>query len=52
LDPDCRRAFVLVRFQGCSYAEAASALNTTPVLIGRMIERAALHLAKAAARAR
>ncbi len=52
LDPVCRRAFVLVRFQGFSYAEAASALNTSPVAIGRMIERASLHLAKWATRNR
>lgn len=48
LDPDCRRAFVLVRFHGHSYAEAAAALRTDPVSVGRMIERATLRLAKAA----
>jgi RNA polymerase sigma factor (sigma-70 family) len=48
LDTDCRRAFVLVRFHGRSYAEAAAELGTDPVSIGRMIERATLRLAKAA----
>ncbi len=48
LDPDCRRAFVLVRFHGHSYAEAAAALKTDSVSVGRMIERATLRLAKAA----
>jgi RNA polymerase sigma factor (sigma-70 family) len=48
LDPDARRAFVLVRFHGHSYAEAAAALRSDPVSIGRMIERATLRLAKAA----
>lgn len=48
LDPDSRRAFELVRFHGYSYAEAARRLQTDPVQIGRMIERATLRLAKAA----
>jgi len=48
LDPDCRRAFVLVRFNGASYAQAAAELGTDPVRIGRLVERAALQLARAA----
>lgn len=47
LDPICRRAFILVRFHGHSYGEAAAVLNTTPIAIGRHIERAAALLAKA-----
>jgi RNA polymerase sigma-70 factor (ECF subfamily) len=52
LDPDCRRAFELVRLHGRSYAQAARELGTDSVRIGRLIERAALHLAKAAINAR
>ena len=48
LDPDCRRAFILVRFNGVSYAQAAAELGTDSVRIGRLVERAALHLARAA----
>jgi DNA-directed RNA polymerase specialized sigma24 family protein len=48
LDPDCRRAFVMVRFHGHSYAEVAAQLKTDPVNVGRMIERATLRLAKMA----
>jgi DNA-directed RNA polymerase specialized sigma24 family protein len=48
LDPDCRRAFVLVRFHGHSYAEVAAVLDTDPVSVGRLIERATLRLAKMA----
>jgi RNA polymerase sigma-70 factor (ECF subfamily) len=48
LDPDCRRAFLLVRFHGHSYAEVAAELKIDPVAVGRLIERATLRLAKAA----
>jgi len=48
LDPDCRRAFLLVRFHGHSYAEVAAELKTDTITVGRWIERASLRLAKAA----
>jgi RNA polymerase sigma-70 factor (ECF subfamily) len=48
LDPDCRRAFLLVRFHGYSYAEVAAELKTDTIAVGRLIERASLRLAKAA----
>jgi RNA polymerase sigma factor (sigma-70 family) len=47
LDPECRRAFVLVRFHGYSYAETARELGLDTIRVGRLIERATLHLAKA-----
>jgi RNA polymerase sigma-70 factor (ECF subfamily) len=48
LDPDCRRAFLLVRFHGHSYAEVAAELKIDTIAVGRLIERATLRLAKAA----
>jgi RNA polymerase sigma-70 factor (ECF subfamily) len=48
LDPDCRRAFLLVRFHGYSYAEVAAELKLDTIAVGRLIERATLRLAKAA----
>jgi RNA polymerase sigma-70 factor (ECF subfamily) len=48
LDPDCRRAFLLVRFHGHSYAEVAAELKIDTITVGRLIERASLRLAKAA----
>jgi RNA polymerase sigma factor (sigma-70 family) len=48
LDPDCRRAFLLVRFHGHSYAEVAVELKVDTITVGRLIERASLRLAKAA----
>jgi RNA polymerase sigma factor (sigma-70 family) len=48
LDPDCRRAFLLVRFHGHSYAEVAAELKIDTIAVGRLIERASLRLAKAA----
>lgn len=47
LDPECRRAFVLVRFHGWSYAETARELGVDTIRVGRLVERATLHLAKA-----
>ncbi len=48
LDPDCRRAFMLVRFHGHSYAEVAADLKIDTIAVGRLVERATLRLAKAA----
>ena len=48
LDPVCRRAFLLVRFHGHSYAEVAAELKIDTITVGRLIERASLRLAKAA----
>jgi len=48
LDLDCRRAFLLVRFHGHSYAEVAAELKIDTITVGRLIERASLRLAKAA----
>ncbi len=48
LDSDCRRAFLLVRFHGHSYAEVATELKIDTITVGRLIERASLRLAKAA----
>jgi RNA polymerase sigma-70 factor (ECF subfamily) len=48
LDSDCRRAFLLVRFHGHSYAEVAAELKIDTIMVGRLIERASLRLAKAA----
>ncbi len=48
LNPDCRRAFLLVRFHGHTYAEVAAALKIDTIAVGRLIERASLRLAKAA----
>jgi len=48
LDTDCRRAFLLVRFHGYSYAEVAAELKIDTITVGRLIERASLRLAKAA----
>jgi RNA polymerase sigma-70 factor (ECF subfamily) len=48
LDFDCRRAFLLVRFHGHSYAEVAEELKIDTITVGRLIERTSLRLAKAA----
>jgi RNA polymerase sigma-70 factor (ECF subfamily) len=48
LDPDSRRAFLLVRFHGHSYAEVAAELKIDTIAVGRLIERASLQLTRAA----
>jgi RNA polymerase sigma factor (sigma-70 family) len=48
LSSDCRRAFMLVRFYGYSYAEVASELGIKPVAVGRLIEQASSRVTKAA----
>lgn len=46
LDPVCRQAFVLARYEGMSHKEIAARLGIPPVAVGRHIERTLVHLAR------
>jgi RNA polymerase sigma factor (sigma-70 family) len=46
LEPLCRHAFVLARFEGLAHKEIAARLGVAPVSVGRYIERALIHLAR------
>lgn len=46
LEPVCRQAFVLARFEGMAHKEIAAHLGIPVPVVGRYIERTLLHLAR------
>ena len=46
LEPICRQAFVLARYEGFSHRDIAERLGLPTVAVGRHIERALAHLAR------